>query len=105
MEHIGFIKAPIDDDNLVSLRQTMQEHGATFYKATHRDPADKWWIILFPQGTLREKHTSSNNGAIYTIFFPDGYHFHFDAGQLNREGTWKRDPIILPLETQQEVQP
>jgi hypothetical protein len=103
MEHIGYIKAPIEENDLAQTRKTMQAHGAEFHKASYRDPTDKWWLIIFPQGTLREKSGPQTQVPRYKIVLPDGYIFHFEAGKLSHEGLFTQDPVLF-LDQAEEVE-
>jgi hypothetical protein len=93
METIAHLNAPIDEEHLAHFQKILQAHGATLHKIRTEDD-DRWWTILLPEGTTRQERLPRVQVPRYHICFPDGYWFLFEAGVLNRQGIFTRDPVI-----------
>lgn len=90
-EPISHMSLPIEDCDLERTRTTMTRHGASIRKI--RSP-DNWWIILFPDKTLKIRDPSYIESTRHKVLFPDGFWFLFDQGIMGRDGTYKQLPVL-----------
>jgi|SRR5579859_3054628 len=90
-EPILHISLPIENGNLEYIRATLERHGASMRKI--RTP-DDWWIILFPDGTMKIRDPSYGESTMHKILFPDGFWFILDQGIMGRDGAYKRPPVV-----------
>jgi len=90
-EPILHISLPIEDCDLERTQAAMARHGANMRKI--RSP-DNWWIIFFPDGTMKVRDPSYGEITRHKVLFSDGFWFLFDQGVLKRDGTYKQAPVL-----------
>ena len=90
-EPILHLSLPIEDCDLGRTRATMERHGASMRKI--RTP-DNWWIIFFPDGTMKIRDPSYGASAMHKVLFADGFWFLLDQGIMGRDGAYRRPPVL-----------
>jgi hypothetical protein len=90
-EPILHVSLPIENGDLERIRATLERHGASMRKI--RTP-DNWWIILFPDGTMKIRDPAYGESAMHKVLFVDGFWFILDQGIMRRDGSYKRPPVL-----------
>jgi hypothetical protein len=55
---------------------------------------DNWWIIFFPDGTMKIRDSSYGESTMHKVLFADGFWFILDQGIMGRDGAYKRPPVL-----------
>ena len=92
-EPVSFLKVPIDPEDLKPLRETLEQHGASFIKC-QQPHEDCWYLILLPPAT-----TYMRGNMLIT--FPDGYTFLLNPGSLDTRGRFLSSPVIALIPEEQ----
>jgi len=90
-EPISHMSLPIEDSDLERTRTTITKHGASMRKI--RTP-DNWWLIFFPDGTMKIRDPSYGENTKHKLLFPDGFWFLFNPGVMGRDGIYKQMPVL-----------
>lgn len=90
-EPILHLSLPIEDYDLERIRATMERHGASIRKI--RTP-DNWWLIFFPDGTMKIRDPAYGESTMHKVLFADGFWFMLDQGIMGRDGVYKRPPVL-----------
>ena len=91
-EPIGHISVPIEDNDLKQTHLILTQHGVRIRKS---GSSDNWWLLLFPNGTIKTNKKTEHRLTSYTVRLPDGFCFLLQEGVFHRNGTYAIPPQIF----------
>jgi len=98
-QYIGHISAPIEDYELERVQTILKSHGVDLRKI--RTP-DDWWLLFFPDGTVKIGRQTQEKVLISVIRMPDGFSFLIAEGSFDCDGNYAIPPKVFVEKVQAE---